>query len=68
MDTPISSGWIPAFAGMTASGSDLQHLLGTRQRDEVERAAHYEGLRLPPELDYLHRTADEIAPLSLPIG
>ena len=24
-----------------------------RQRDEVERAAHYEGLRLPPELDYL---------------
>ena len=24
-----------------------------RQRDEVERAAYYEGLRLPPELDYL---------------
>ncbi len=24
-----------------------------RQRDEVERAAHYESLRLPPELDYL---------------
>ena len=24
-----------------------------RQRDEVERAAYYEGLRLPPELDYV---------------
>ena len=24
-----------------------------RQQDEVERAAHYERLRLPPELDYL---------------
>ncbi|MDO5624380.1 MAG: tRNA uridine-5-carboxymethylaminomethyl(34) synthesis enzyme MnmG [Pseudomonadota bacterium] len=24
-----------------------------RQRDEVERAAHYENLRLPPELDYM---------------
>ena len=24
-----------------------------RQRDEVERAAHYESLKLPPELDYL---------------
>ena len=24
-----------------------------RQRDEVERAAYYESLRLPPELDYL---------------
>ena len=24
-----------------------------RQRDEVERAAYYEGLRLPPELEYL---------------
>ena len=24
-----------------------------RQRDEVERAAHYENLKLPPELDYL---------------
>ena len=24
-----------------------------RQRDEVERAAYYEGLRLPPDLDYL---------------
>ena len=24
-----------------------------RQRDEVERAAHYENLRLPSELDYL---------------
>ncbi len=24
-----------------------------RQKDEVERAAHYEQLRLPPELDYL---------------
>jgi tRNA uridine 5-carboxymethylaminomethyl modification enzyme len=24
-----------------------------RQKDEVERAAHYENLRLPPELDYM---------------
>jgi tRNA uridine 5-carboxymethylaminomethyl modification enzyme len=24
-----------------------------RQKDEVERAAHYENLRLPAELDYL---------------
>ena len=24
----------------------------TRQKDEVERAAHYENLRLPAELDY----------------
>ena len=24
-----------------------------RQRDEVERAAHYENLRLPPDLDYM---------------
>ena len=28
-----------------------------RQRDEVERAAYYEGLRLPPELDYLQSPA-----------
>ena len=29
----------------------------TRQKDEVERAAHYENLRLPDELDYLQVTA-----------
>ncbi|MDD2692070.1 MAG: tRNA uridine-5-carboxymethylaminomethyl(34) synthesis enzyme MnmG [Simplicispira sp.] len=28
-----------------------------RQRDEVGRAAHYEKLRLPPELDYMQVTA-----------
>jgi tRNA uridine 5-carboxymethylaminomethyl modification enzyme len=28
-----------------------------RQKDEVERSAHYEGLRLPAELDYLQVTA-----------
>ena len=28
-----------------------------RQKDEVERAAHYEQLRLPPELDYMQVTA-----------
>jgi tRNA uridine 5-carboxymethylaminomethyl modification enzyme len=28
-----------------------------RQKDEVERAAHYEKLRLPPELDYMLVTA-----------
>jgi tRNA uridine 5-carboxymethylaminomethyl modification enzyme len=28
-----------------------------RQREEVDRAAHYENLRLPPELDYLQVTA-----------
>jgi tRNA uridine 5-carboxymethylaminomethyl modification enzyme len=28
-----------------------------RQRDEVERAAHFEGLRLPPDIDYLQVTA-----------
>jgi tRNA uridine 5-carboxymethylaminomethyl modification enzyme len=28
-----------------------------RQNDEVERAAHYENLRLPPELDYMQVTA-----------
>jgi tRNA uridine 5-carboxymethylaminomethyl modification enzyme len=28
-----------------------------RQREEVGRAAHYESLRLPPELDYLQVTA-----------
>ncbi len=28
-----------------------------RQKDEVERAAHYENLRLPPELDYMQVTA-----------
>ncbi|MES2483081.1 MAG: tRNA uridine-5-carboxymethylaminomethyl(34) synthesis enzyme MnmG [Pseudomonadota bacterium] len=28
-----------------------------RQRDEVERASHYENLRLPAELDYLQVTA-----------
>jgi tRNA uridine 5-carboxymethylaminomethyl modification enzyme len=28
-----------------------------RQRDEVERAAHYENLRLPSELDYLQVSA-----------
>jgi len=28
-----------------------------RQREEVGRAAHYENLRLPPELDYLQVTA-----------
>jgi tRNA uridine 5-carboxymethylaminomethyl modification enzyme len=28
-----------------------------RQKDEVERAAHYENLRLPLELDYLQVTA-----------
>ncbi|NMM92055.1 tRNA uridine-5-carboxymethylaminomethyl(34) synthesis enzyme MnmG [Rhodococcus sp. SRB_17] len=28
-----------------------------RQKDEVERAAHYEKLRLPPELDYMQVTA-----------
>nr|WP_315491575.1 tRNA uridine-5-carboxymethylaminomethyl(34) synthesis enzyme MnmG [uncultured Rhodoferax sp.] len=28
-----------------------------RQNDEVERAAHYENLRLPAELDYMHVTA-----------
>ncbi|MDD0811101.1 tRNA uridine-5-carboxymethylaminomethyl(34) synthesis enzyme MnmG [Curvibacter sp. RS43] len=28
-----------------------------RQRDEVQRAAHYENLRLPPELDYSQVTA-----------
>jgi tRNA uridine 5-carboxymethylaminomethyl modification enzyme len=28
-----------------------------RQRDEVERSAHYENLRLPDELDYLQVTA-----------
>lgn len=28
-----------------------------RQKDEVERASHYEGLKLPAELDYLQVTA-----------
>jgi tRNA uridine 5-carboxymethylaminomethyl modification enzyme len=28
-----------------------------RQKDEVERAAHYEGLRLPADLDYMQVTA-----------
>ena len=28
-----------------------------RQNDEVERAAHHENLRLPPELDYMQVTA-----------
>ena len=28
-----------------------------RQKDEVQRAAHYEGLKLPPELDYMQVTA-----------
>ena len=28
-----------------------------RQKEEVERAAHYEGLRLPPDLDYMQVTA-----------
>jgi tRNA uridine 5-carboxymethylaminomethyl modification enzyme len=28
-----------------------------RQKDEVERAAHYENLRLPEELDYMQVTA-----------
>ncbi len=28
-----------------------------RQKDEVERAAHYESLKLPPDLDYLAVTA-----------
>jgi tRNA uridine 5-carboxymethylaminomethyl modification enzyme len=28
-----------------------------RQKDEVERAAHYEKLRLPAELDYMQVTA-----------
>ncbi len=28
-----------------------------RQRDEVDRAAHYERLRLPPELDYMQVSA-----------
>ena len=28
-----------------------------RQKDEVERAAHYENLSLPPELDYLQVSA-----------
>ncbi|MEJ7930256.1 tRNA uridine-5-carboxymethylaminomethyl(34) synthesis enzyme MnmG [Ramlibacter sp. AN1015] len=33
-----------------------------RQRDEVERAAHYENLRLPPELDYM-----QVAALSIEV-
>jgi len=33
-----------------------------RQKDEVERAAHYENLRLPAELDYL-----EIQALSIEV-
>ena len=28
-----------------------------RQKDEIGRAAHYERLRLPPELDYMQVTA-----------
>ncbi len=28
-----------------------------RQKDEVERAAHFEKLRLPPDLDYMQVTA-----------
>ena len=28
-----------------------------RQKDEVERAAYYEGLKLPPDLDYSQVTA-----------
>ena len=28
-----------------------------RQKDEVERAAHYENLRLPADLDYMQVTA-----------
>jgi tRNA uridine 5-carboxymethylaminomethyl modification enzyme len=28
-----------------------------RQKNEVERASHYEGLKLPPDLDYLQVTA-----------
>lgn len=28
-----------------------------RQKDEVQRAAHYENLRLPPELDYMQVSA-----------
>ena len=28
-----------------------------RQKDEVERASHYEGLKLPPTLDYMQVTA-----------
>jgi tRNA uridine 5-carboxymethylaminomethyl modification enzyme len=31
-----------------------------RQQDEVLRAAHYENLRLPPELDYMQVTAMSI--------
>jgi tRNA uridine 5-carboxymethylaminomethyl modification enzyme len=33
-----------------------------RQKDEVERAAHYENLRLPPELDYM-----QVAALSIEV-
>jgi tRNA uridine 5-carboxymethylaminomethyl modification enzyme len=33
-----------------------------RQKDEVERAAHYEGLRLPPEFDY-----QQVAALSIEV-
>ena len=28
-----------------------------RQRDEVQRAAHYENLRLPPDFDYMQVAA-----------
>ncbi|WCM93219.1 tRNA uridine-5-carboxymethylaminomethyl(34) synthesis enzyme MnmG [Acidovorax sp. NCPPB 2350] len=33
-----------------------------RQKDEVQRAAHYENLRLPPELDYM-----QVAALSIEV-
>jgi tRNA uridine 5-carboxymethylaminomethyl modification enzyme len=33
-----------------------------RQKDEVERAAHYENLKLPPELDYM-----QVAALSIEV-
>jgi tRNA uridine 5-carboxymethylaminomethyl modification enzyme len=32
----------------------------TRQQDEVQRAAHYENLRLPAELDYMQVSAMSI--------
>jgi len=42
----------PAAIEQVEIGAKYSGYIG-RQREEVERALHYEGLRLPPELDYM---------------
>ncbi len=42
----------PAVIEQVEIGAKYSGYIG-RQREEVERALHYEGLRLPPELDYM---------------